>query len=37
VWKSDFDALRTLQQGLPALYSVGAVAAKYLINYAVET
>jgi len=37
VWKSDFDALRTLQQGLPALSSVGAVAAKYLINYAVET
>lgn len=37
VWKSDSEALRLLQQGLPASLSVGAVAAKYLINYSVET
>jgi len=37
VWKSDSDALRLLLQGLPAPLSVGAVAAKYLINYSVET
>jgi nucleoside-diphosphate kinase len=37
MWKSDSDALRALQQGLPAPLSVGAVAAKYLINHAVET
>lgn len=36
VWKSDLDALRLLQQGLPAFCSVEAVAAKYLINYRVE-
>jgi nucleoside-diphosphate kinase len=36
VWQSDFEALRSLQQGLPASSTVGAVAAKYLINYAVE-
>ena len=36
VWKSDSDALHLLLQGLPAPLSVGAVAAKYLINYVLE-
>jgi len=36
VWKSDLDALRLLQQGLPAPCSFEAVAAKYLINHTVE-
>lgn len=36
VWKSDFDTLRSLQQGLPALYPLETVAAKYLINYTAE-
>lgn len=36
VWKSDLDALRSLRRGSPASLSVEAVAAKYLINYAVE-
>jgi nucleoside-diphosphate kinase len=36
VWKSDFDSVRALHQGLPAPSSVGAVAAKYLINYTAE-
>jgi nucleoside-diphosphate kinase len=32
VWKSDLEALRQLYRGLPADCSLGAVAAKYLIN-----
>jgi len=36
VWKSDFDTLRSLKQGLPAASSLAAVAAKYLINYTAE-
>jgi nucleoside-diphosphate kinase len=32
VWKSDLEALRLLQQGLPAACSINLVAAKYLIN-----
>jgi len=36
VWKSDIDALRSLQQGLPSPVSLETVAAKYLINYNVE-
>jgi nucleoside-diphosphate kinase len=32
VWKSDLEALRLLNRGLPAPCSLGAVAAKYLIN-----
>lgn len=32
VWKSDLEALRLLQQGLPAPCSLEAVVAKYLIN-----
>lgn len=36
VWKSDFDSLRSLHQGLPAHSSVETVAAKYLINYSAE-
>lgn len=36
VWKSDLDVLRSLQQGQPVPSPVGAVAAKYLINYTVE-
>lgn len=35
-WKSDFDALRSWRQGLPAPSSVRTVAAKYLINYTME-
>jgi len=31
-WKSDLEALRLLNRGLPAPCSLGAVAAKYLIN-----
>ena len=31
-WKSDFEALRLLHQGLPAPVSIETVAAKYLIN-----
>ena len=37
VWKSDFDALRLLSKGLPAASSLEAVAAKYLMNYTVES
>ena len=37
VWKSDFDALRLLSKGLPAVSSLEAVAAKYLMNYTVES
>jgi len=36
VWKSDFDALHSLQKGQPSSVSLETVAAKYLINYAVE-
>lgn len=36
VWKSDFDTLSSLRQGTPVISSVGAIAAKYLINYTVE-
>jgi len=36
VWKSDFDALRSIQKGKPSEVSIEAVAAKYLINYAGE-
>jgi nucleoside-diphosphate kinase len=36
VWKSDADALRSLDQGKPSPVSLGAVAAKYLINYTAE-
>jgi nucleoside-diphosphate kinase len=32
VWKSDLEALRLLQQGQPAICSLEAIAAKYLIN-----
>jgi nucleoside-diphosphate kinase len=32
VWASDLEALRSLQCGLPAHCSVGAVAAKYLVH-----
>jgi nucleoside-diphosphate kinase len=32
VWKSDLETLRMLQKGLPALLSLEAVVAKYLIN-----
>jgi nucleoside-diphosphate kinase len=32
VWKSDLDALRALEQGLPAAVSLGSIAAKYLMN-----
>lgn len=36
VWKSDFDALRSLSRSLPAASSLESVAAKYLMNYTVE-
>lgn len=36
VWKSDLDMLRSWRPGSPPPASVGAVAAKYLINYAME-
>lgn len=36
VWKSDLEALRLLQKGLPSATSLEAVAAKYLMNYTVE-
>ena len=36
VWESDIEALRALRQGLPASVSLGAVAAKYLINHTAE-
>ncbi|MCL5022494.1 MAG: nucleoside-diphosphate kinase [Nitrospirae bacterium] len=36
LWKSDADALRSLRRGEPAPASLGAVAAKYLINYEAE-
>ncbi|TAL23963.1 MAG: nucleoside-diphosphate kinase [Nitrospirae bacterium] len=36
VWKSDFDVLRSMQQGLPAAAPLASVAAKYLINYTAE-
>lgn len=36
VWESDFEALRLLRQGKPSNTSLEAVAAKYLINYAIE-
>ncbi|HWR57438.1 MAG TPA: nucleoside-diphosphate kinase [Thermodesulfovibrionales bacterium] len=36
VWKSDFEALGLLHQGLPAHCSLESVAAKYLINYTIE-
>ncbi len=36
-WKSDLEALRLLQQGLPAPCSLEAVVAKYLINEKRET
>jgi len=36
VWTSDADVLRSLIQGKPAAYSLGAVAAKYLINVCKE-
>jgi nucleoside-diphosphate kinase len=32
VWSSDAEVLRALVQGKPAAYTLGAVAAKYLIN-----
>ncbi|MBI5848396.1 MAG: nucleoside-diphosphate kinase [Nitrospirae bacterium] len=31
-WKSDLDALRALEQGLPAAVSLGSIAAKYVMN-----
>ncbi len=37
VWTSDAEVLRALIQGKPAVYSLGAVAAKYLINVSKET
>jgi len=37
VWTSDMEVLRALTAGKPAAYSLGAVAAKYLINVAKET
>lgn len=37
VWKSDLDTLRLLRQSLPAPFSLETVAAKYLINYGVES
>jgi len=36
VWKSDLDALHLLREGSQAACSIGAVAAKYLINEHVE-
>lgn len=36
VWKSDLDALRLLQKGLPVVSSFESVAAKYLINHDLE-
>lgn len=32
VWKTDIEALRSLRQGLPAVSTLQAVAAKYMIN-----
>jgi nucleoside-diphosphate kinase len=32
VWKSDLEALRLVEQGLPSSCSLGTVAAKYIIN-----
>lgn len=37
VWKTDLEVLRLIYQGLPASYSLGTVAAKYLINYNIES
>lgn len=37
VWKSDFDALHLLSKGLPAPVSLETAAAKYLINYTMES
>jgi len=37
VWKSDFDALSLLSKGGHAAFSLEAIAAKYLMNYAVES
>ncbi len=37
MWTSDADVLRALVAGKPAPYSLGAVAAKYLINVSKET
>ncbi len=37
IWKSDLDALRAIQEGREADCTLGAVAAKYLINYTHES
>jgi len=37
VWKSDLDALRSMHKNLPAPSSVETVAAKYLMNYTLES
>lgn len=36
IWKSDADSLRSLRQGVPATYSLEAIAAKYLMNHFLE-
>lgn len=36
VWKSDLDVLHALKEGAQATYSLESVAAKYMINYALE-